>query len=265
MIIDNWAVVWSDKTEIEKITDASADQLKKLKERITAGELSLKLPFIEYSTGHVESKLPLDYERETTLINSLKPLSGVEFSEELHKREPFRPFVAMLEGKFILPYSAPKMFRCRWDYLKQSCLIGEDNSNKIDSILKLPDWELEDQFEKGDNGPAIAFDRELIKEATLKNPNANSMVTAHMLEKKPVNMLAYEGTEYLILALEKTAQPPAIHESAILFPEASRGSIPNSSEFYGRVIGVVNVIANPPKLFTNFILRSVILALPIRY
>jgi hypothetical protein len=119
---DNWAVVWSDSAEIKKITDASAGQLTKWKERISAGEASLKLPLIEYTTGHVESKLPLDFERETTLINSLEPLNGAQFLDKMHDRKPFHPFVAMLEGSFLLPYNASKMFRCRWEYLNNPVL-----------------------------------------------------------------------------------------------------------------------------------------------
>jgi hypothetical protein len=75
--------VWSDKDEIEKITDASAGQLTNWKERISADEVSFKLALIEYSTGHAEPKLTLDFERETTLINSLDPMNGTKFLKKI--------------------------------------------------------------------------------------------------------------------------------------------------------------------------------------
>jgi hypothetical protein len=263
MLHDNWAVVWSDKEEIEKITNASAGQLTKWKERILAGEASLKLPYIEYTTGHVESKLPLDFERETTLINSLEPLNDAQFLEKLHERKPFRPFVAMLEGTFLLAYNAVGMFRCRWEYLKQVRLVGDESSQKIDSFLQRPIWEFEALYEKGED-PIITFDRKLIKEAELRNANANQMVTMQLLKEKPVNMVEYDGKTYLVISFKKADQE-AIQEPTILFPQSSRGSIPNASSFYGRICGIVNFVANPPPLHSNVVLQSVILALPVRY
>lgn len=264
MTFDNWAVVWSDSAEIKKITDASASQLKNLKDRILAGEVSLKLPLIEYTTGHDEAKLPLDFERETTLINSLEPLNGAQFLDELHSRNPFRPFVAMLEGKFLLPYNATNMFKSRWEFLKRSHLVGEESSQKIDSILQLPDWEIEALFERDDE-PLAVFDRTLIQEAKQRNDGAEQMVTRQLLKDKPVNTFRYGANNYLLIAFDKPGQSFAIQEPAILFPESSRESIPDASEFYGRICGIVNYIANPPPIFGNVILQSVILALPIRH
>lgn len=260
---DNWAVVWSDKAEIEKITDASAGQLTKWKDRISAGEVSFKLPLIEYTTGHVESKLPLDFERETNLINSLEPLNDAQFPEMMHERKPFRPFVAMLEGTFLLAYNAVDMFRCRWEYLKQVHLVGDESSQKIDSFLQLPDWEFEALYKRGVD-PIITFDRKLIKEAELRNANANQMVTMQLLKEKPVNMVEYDGNTYLVISFKKVDQE-AIQEPTILFPKSSRRSIPNASSFYGRVCGIVNFVANPPPLHSNVVLQSAILALPVRY
>jgi hypothetical protein len=268
MTFDNWAVVWSDNAEIEKIANATAGQLAKLRERISAGEFALKLPLLEYSTGHAESKLPLDFEREATLINSLEPLSGTKFLEKIHDRRPFRPFVAMLEGNFLVIYNASEYFRCRWNYLKQSRLVSEESSHEIDSLLRLADWEIENYFEKGKptgKETRETFDMDLIREAEKKNPEANQLVMKHVMKEKPVITVPYNGNNYLAIGFEKTDRTPGIQDPTILFPEASRESIPNAGSFYGRVCGIVNFMANPPPLYSNVILQSVILALPMNY
>jgi len=259
----NWAVVWSDSAEIEKITDASASQLNKLKARISAGEASLKLPFIEYTTGHVASKPHLDFEREATLIDSLEPLSGAKFLEKMHDRKPFRPFVAMLEGNFEIVYKLSEWFRCRWNYLIQSRLVSEESVQEIESLLGLADWEIENHFGNGNQtGKNIinTFDQHLIREAKAKNPESNQLINMHVMGKKPVSIALYNGKNYLAIAFEKVGREPTI-----LFPEASRESIPNAGSFYGRVCGIVNFMANPPPFYSNVILQSVILAIPMRY
>lgn len=263
MAFDNWAVIWSDRDEIEKITNATASQLVKLKERILAGELKLTLPSLEYTLGRTDSNLPLDFEREATLINSLDPLNEQRFMEEVKAREPFRPFVAMLEGTFLAIYWLPDYYRCRWSYLKNSHLVGEESLRKIESLLRLADWEIQDHFKKGklaEKETIETFDMDLIREAEKKNPEANQLVYKHVIKKKPVNTVAYNGNNYLAITFGKPGQPPTI-----LFPEASRESIPDAPGFYGRVCGIVNFIANPPPLMSGLVLQAVILALPVRY
>ena len=258
-----WATVWSDQAEIEKITNATASQLTSWKDRISAGEVTLKFPFFEYTTGHVDSKLPLDFEREASLINSLESLSPAKFSEVLKARTPFKPFVAMIEGAFLVVYDMPEYYRCRWSYLRQSHLLSEDSLQKIDSLLTLTNWEIEERFKKGkltEKGSIQTFDIDLIKEAEQRNPEANQLVFKHVLKEKPVNIVVYNENKYLAIAFDKPMQPPTV-----LFPESYRTSIPNAGIFYGRVCGIVNFIANPPPLFSNSVLQTAILALQFNY
>ena len=143
-------------------------------------------------------------------------------------------------------------------------LLVENPCRKFDSLLQLTNWEIEEQFNKKENlteGKTIqTFDIDLIKEAEHRNPAANKLVYEHVVKKKPVSTLMYNEKKDLVLAFEKPMQPPTI-----LLPEASRESIPNAGCFYGRVCGIVNYIANPPPLYSNVVLQSVILALPIKY
>jgi len=256
-----WAVIWSDTSETDKILNASESQISKWYEKMKAGQLKFKLPSIEYTTGHSESEQPLDFEHEATLINSLEPLNQNRFFEEVSVRDPFKPFVAMIEGEFLLIYNLAEYFKYRWTYLKQSHLVSEDSVNKIDAFLELADWEIEEQFKKKDESSKKdafeTFDIDLIKEAERRNSTANQMVYNHVVKKKPVNTVAFKGNSYLSVTFEDPMKPPTI-----LFPESSRDSIPDAPSFYGRVCGIVNYVANPAPLTHNLILQSVILAIP---
>jgi hypothetical protein len=225
-----------------------------LKDRILAGGVTFKLPLLEYLTGHVDSKLPLDFERESTLINSLEPLSAANFLEKLKARRPFKPFVAMVGGTFLVVYDFPEYYRRRWCYLRQSHLIREASVRKIDSLLQLTNWEILEQFNKKENlteeKTIKTFDIDLIKEAEQRNPEANQLVYKHVLKEKPVSTVLYNKNKSLAITFEKPMQPPTI-----LFPEASREIIPNAPSFYGRVCGIVNFIANPPPLSSNLVLQ----------
>jgi len=170
----------------------------------------------------------------------------------------------MLEGTFWLIYNISKYYRDRWDYLKQSHLVSDESVRKIDALLALTDWEIEEKFNKEDNltegGKIQTFDFDLIKEAEKRNPAAKQMVFNHVVQRKPVSTMTYNNKNYHAITFEKAMQPPTI-----LFPEFALGSIPNATNFYGRICGIVNYIPNPPPLMNNLALQAVVLAVPMRY
>jgi hypothetical protein len=261
---DDWAVVWSDAEEIDKILSASEGQIRDLLNKIKAGEVTLKLPFIEYSTRQSDSKQPLDFEREATLINSLEPLTTDKFSERWQSRKPFRPFVAMVEGTFILVFNPTEYYKSKWNYLKQSNLVGDESVQKIESYLQLADWEITEKFKAKDNqndGRSIqTFDIDLMNEAKNRYPNALNLINRNIFEEKPLFKADYNYKKYIIINFNVPQSP------SILFPISAREYIPGIARFYGRICGIVNVLVNPPlEGMPNIALQAVILALPIDY
>ncbi len=256
---ERWAVIWSDPHETDKILSANESQIRSLYDKIKAGQLKLKLPTVEYTTGHSESKQPLDFEHEVTLINTLEPLDEEGFLKEVDTKDPFRPFVAMLEGNFVLPYNISEFYKHRWTYLKNNHLISDESVKKIDDLLGLTDWEIEEYFLKN-KGKYQAIDIDLGKEAERRNPKAKEMILNYVIRRKPVHTVIYNDNKYLVFSFEKPIQ-----SFSILIPESARESIPNSTSFYGRLCGIVSYIPNPPPPRNNLVLKSVILAIPIRY
>ena len=230
-----------------------------------AGSIHADVGGLGYETGHVVSKESLDFGRESDLINKLDPLDRNKLISEVDSRKPFRPFSAMLEGRFLANFHLPDYLRSIWQFLIKSNLLCEKSIEEIESLVRLPDWELIERFKSADypigpNQYGNSFEDGYIMEAEQKNPAARYMVNDYIFQDKPTLKGRYNSEDHLVYSFEDMGKPPLVY-----FPVSARESIPNAPDFYGRVCGIVNFVPNPPlQGMPTLIFRTDILALPLK-
>lgn len=262
----NWAVVWSDEKEVDKIAEATKGQLRKWRDELGRSEIKLRLPLLEFTPAQAQVSPTLDYEREADLGDALEPLSREGILTRVERRRPFKPFVGMLEGRIGPILNTGAVHRCKWRFLRASGLLSGESTAEVEVLLKLPEYELERRLAQGMfllqpvAGQTATFDDKYVSEARRLNPDIDALLAGHIYEQKPT-IIAHLGTgDYLVYGcLAKPLTP------LICFPQAARDDLPHAGEFAARVVGSINYAPNPPSPgMPNLMLRAAILYLPVQ-
>ncbi|MGE5559805.1 MAG: hypothetical protein ACM3XN_01960 [Chloroflexota bacterium] len=246
----NWAVVWSDAQEVDKIAAATRGQLRKWRDELNRSEVRLHLP--------------LDFGREADLGEALKALSRNELLSRVDRRRPLKPFVAMLESHLSPVFNTPAVYRCRWRFLLDSGLLSSDTAAELAVLLRLPEFELERRLSEGmflrrAVGQSDPTDDKYVAEARRLNPDIDRLLQTHVFEQKPTITGRFGASDFLVYTCTAGPLPPLIY-----FPEAARDGLPHAGQFAARVIGSVNYASNPPAPgLPNLVLRAAILYLPV--
>lgn len=262
---DDWAIVWSDKDEMEKIYNKSKSRIIRLREEFNKGNLTLKIPFLEYTTGDMTKYSPLDFELESFLLNELKPLCKDEIIEHAKESKPFKPIIVVLEGMLHPMMDANKFLRLQFKYLKNSSLLSKKSELEIESFLSLSDLEVERIYDESlydiGNGEQQSKLREkFIDEAKMKNPFILELLVNHIIDQKPTLIGEHDDSKYMVYFNKEYSAP------LIYFPVKAKNSIPSQSAFMARIIGVLTFASNVPLINNStLIIKVAALAIPFNY
>lgn len=264
-ICDDWAIVWSDRDEMKKIYNKSKSGIVKLREEFNKGNLTFKLPFLEYTTGDMTEDSPLDFELESFLLNELKPLCKDEIIEHIKGSRPFKPIIVVLEGILHPMMDTNKFLRLQFEYLKNSNLLSKESEMEIESFLSLSDLEFvriydESLYDIGNGGQQSKLREKYIDEAKIKNQFIMELLVNHIIDQKPTLIGEHDDSRYMVYFNKEYSAP------LIYFPVKAKKSIPSQSGFMARIIGVLTFASNVPLLNTStFVIKVAALAIPFNY
>jgi len=262
---DDWAIVWSDRDEMKRIYNKSKNGIVKLREELKKGNLTIKLPFLEYTTGDVMEGSPLDFELESFLLNELKPLSKDEIIEHIKANKPFKPLIVVLEGVLQPMFNKYKFIRLQLEFLEKSNLLSKESEKEIESLLSLSDLELERIYDESfydisEGEQKSRLIEKYINEAKAKNQFILELVVNHIIKQKPTLIGEHDDSSYMVYFCQKYTAP------LIYFPIKAKHSIPSQAGFMARIIGVLTFASNVPLINTStFVIKVAALAIPFNY
>lgn len=262
---DDWAIVWSDRDEMKKIYNKSKSGIVKLREELNKGNLTIKLPFLEYTTGDMTEDSPLDFELESFLLNELKPLSKDETIEHIKSNKPFKPVIVVLEGVLQPMLDKYKFIRLQFEFLEKSTLLSKESEKEIESLLNFSDLELgriydESFYYISENEQKSRLLEKYMNEAKVKSQSIQELVFNHIIKQKPTLIGEHDDSSYMVYFCQDYTAP------IIYFPIKAKQSIPSQAGFMARIIGVLTFASNVPLNNTStFVIKVAALAIPFNY
>ena len=100
-----WAPVWTDDEMLQIVINSNVTALGKLREELNQGSLSVKLPFLEYSTGKPMAKEALPFSKANDLVKVME----IRHVEDIMKE---------IKDAVFIPLKVSDIEPTYFDYLK---------------------------------------------------------------------------------------------------------------------------------------------------
>jgi hypothetical protein len=245
-----WVPVWTDEKMLKIVINSNLTTLSKLREDFNRGELTVKIPFLEYRTGTIPETETLPFTKENDLAKVLKVLTRNEILEKIGQEKDFTPFVVNLEAIFHMMTDLARWIREEVDYMLSISRMRESFKTELEKIKDLSDLELYNEFQKGMYNPAPA-NRSKISMRQYRDilktdyPAIDMMIADAVVSKKPTVVSRFNGKDYLTYFVGE--QMEEFGGFCVYFPLESASDLPNLSSLKARIIGIMFFNANPPK------------------
>ncbi len=245
-----WTPVWTDEKLLKVVINSNLTALKKIRDDINKGEVTLKIPFLEYKTGTLAETETLPFTKENELAKILEVLERKEVLNKIRREKDFVPFVVNLEAAFHMMIDPAKLVRGEIDYLLGISKISETYKAELEKIKKYSDFDLRNEFQKGMYNPP-PNNRSKVNMWKYRNllkgdyPEIGNMIADAVLSAKPTTISRFNGKDYLTYFVgDEMDEFGAFHA---YLPIESADDLPNSNSFKARIIGVMFFNANPPQ------------------
>jgi len=245
-----WAPVWTDDEMLQIVINSNVTALGKLREELNQGSLSVKLPFLEYSTGKPMAKEALPFSKATDLVKVMEGRPVKDIMKEINLMDNFKPFVTLFDGDVHVFGSPCRVLRAEFDYLLKFYKMPEKFKHELAELRNYSDAELDKEFigrvssNTAGNPNALSMQMQKYRNV-LRNdfPDIEKMINEHIVSTKPAYITKFKGKDYLVyLAGEKKD----FHSFYVYFPVEAAPDLPNGTGFPARVIGIMIFNPNPP-------------------
>ena len=252
-----WAPVWTDDEMLQIVINSNVTALGKLREELNQGSLSVKLPFLEYSTGKPMAKEALPFSKANDLVKVMEIRHVEDIMKEINLMENFKPLVTLFDGDVHIFGSPYRVLRAEFDYLLKFYKMPDKFKHELAELRNYSDAELDKEFIGRVSSNTAGNPNELSMQMqkyrnVLRNdfPDIEKMINEHIVSTKPAYITKFKGKDYLVyLAGEKKD----FHSFYVYFPVEAAPDLPNGTGFPARVIGIMFFNPNPPKKgFSNF-------------
>lgn len=246
-----WAPIWTDDEMLQIVINSNVTSLGKLREELNQGSLSVKIPFLEYSTSKPRDKEALPFSKANDLVKVMEIKHVEEIMKEINLMENFKPFVTIFDGDVHIFGSPYRVLRAEIDYLHNFYKMPDKFKHELEEFRNYSDAELDKELigrvksNTAGNPNRLSMQMQKYRNA-LRNdfPDIEKMISEHIISTKPAYISKFKGKNYLVYL---AGEEKDFHNFYVYFPVEATSDLPNGTGFPARVIGIMFFNPNPPQ------------------